>query len=152
MIWSLWEEWEPKQKRCAANQGSQIFSIGFCSNLVQFTFLELEIDIRPILGVLADFRALRGILGFSALYSYTLSMFYKQLPFWETSWHILTFLWSVLRGCLFFHTKFLPLMLRKRQVAELKFMKRTHLIHTVCKIYLPTMYRFHLSSILHDLF
>ena len=44
-----------------------LFSKGFCSNLVQFTILTLEVDITPISGVLADFRELIRILTFSAL-------------------------------------------------------------------------------------
>ena len=44
-----------------------LFSKGFCSNLVQFTFLTLEIDITPISSVLADFREVIRISTFSAL-------------------------------------------------------------------------------------
>ena len=44
-----------------------LFSKGFFSNLVQFTFLTLEIDIMLLSGVLADFRELIRILTFSAL-------------------------------------------------------------------------------------
>ena len=46
---------------------NHLFSIGFRSNMVHFTFLTSEIDIRPILTVLADFRTLKGILRFSAI-------------------------------------------------------------------------------------
>ena len=46
---------------------NHFFSIGFRSNMVHFTFLTSEIDIRPILAVSADFRTLKGILRFSAI-------------------------------------------------------------------------------------
>ena len=45
-----------------------LFSKGFGSNLVQVTFLWLEIDIKPILGVLAVFR---GFIRISQFFSYS---------------------------------------------------------------------------------
>ena len=44
-----------------------LFSKGFCSNLVQYTFLTIEIDITLISGVSAHFREHIRISAFSAL-------------------------------------------------------------------------------------
>ena len=51
----------------ATKNWNRLILKGFCSNLVQLAFLSLEIDIRTIFGVLADFRALRRISVFSDL-------------------------------------------------------------------------------------
>ena len=74
LIWSFWEAWEPKQKRCAANQGSQRWKIeitysprDFAQTWSTSLFLTLKINIGPIFGVSADFRALGGISRFSAI-------------------------------------------------------------------------------------
>ena len=44
-----------------------LFSKGFCSNLVQYTFLTIEIDITLLSGVSAHFREHIRISAFSAL-------------------------------------------------------------------------------------
>ena len=44
-----------------------LFSKGFCSNLVQYTFLTIEIDITLLSGVSAHFRENIRISAFSAL-------------------------------------------------------------------------------------
>ena len=44
-----------------------LFSKGFCSNLVQYTFLTIEIDITLLSGVSAHYRELMRISAFSAL-------------------------------------------------------------------------------------
>ena len=41
--------------------------LGFHSNLVHFTFSTIEIDIKTNLGVSDNFRALKGVSGFSAI-------------------------------------------------------------------------------------
>ena len=71
LIWALWKPWEPFCQRCAANQGSQrwkfqnsYFPRDFAQTWSRSLFLSLEIDIRPILGVLAASRGFIRILPF----------------------------------------------------------------------------------------
>ena len=72
----------PKVGRESGVSGMKIskllFSKGICSNLVQTTFLSLEIDIRPIFGVLATFR---GFVRISTFFSYSSHMV-KYWPIW----------------------------------------------------------------------
>ena len=61
LIWLFWQAWEPKQKRYAANQGSQRWKI--------------EIAYFP-----RDFRALRGISRFSAIALYKRKFWFTKPP------------------------------------------------------------------------